>query len=57
VDLLLLEDSPDFGCELIEQSPNRVVVQIGGVERQYFARKNGDGLAVMCRLVLRPRPA
>jgi hypothetical protein len=47
VDLFLFEDSPDFGCEFVEQNPNRVIIYIGGIERQHLARKDGDGLAIM----------
>ena len=47
MDLFLFEDLADFGCEFVEQYPNRVVVDIGCIERQDLAGKDGDGLAIM----------
>ena len=36
VDLFLFEGSPDFGCEFVEQQPNRLIIHIGGIERQHL---------------------
>jgi len=47
VDLFLFEDFPDFGCEFIEQYPDPVIIYIGGIEWQYLAGKDGDGLTIM----------
>jgi hypothetical protein len=55
VDLFLFEDPPDFGREFVEQHPNHVIVYIGCIERQDFAGKYGDGLAIMSGLRFRAR--
>jgi hypothetical protein len=55
VDLFLFEDPPDFGCEFVEQYPNRVIVYIGCIERQDLAGKDGDGLAIMSSFRFRAR--
>src|SRR6266851_2026180 len=55
VDLFLFESSPDFGCEFVEQYPDRVIIHIGGIERQDLARKDGDRLAIMSRFGFRAR--
>ena len=54
MDLFLFEDSPDFGCEFVEQYQNRVIIHIGGIERQGLARKDGDGLAIMAASASEP---
>src|SRR5262249_49597416 len=55
VDFFLFENSPDFGGEVVEQCPNRVIVYIGGIVRQHLARKNGNGLAIMSGFGFRAR--
>jgi len=55
VDLFLFEDSPDFGCEFVEQYLNRVIVYIGGIVRQHFASKDGNGLAIVSGFGFRAR--
>jgi hypothetical protein len=55
VDLFLFENFPDFGCELVEQYPNPVVVDIGGIVRQHLVGENGDGLAIMSGFGFRAR--
>ena len=51
----MLEDSPDFGCEVVEQYPNRVIIYIGGIERQHLAGKDGDRLAIVSGFGFRAR--
>src|SRR5438874_1445795 len=55
VDLFLFEDPADFGCEVVEQYPNRVIVYIGGIVRQHLAGKDGDGFAIMSGFSFRAR--
>jgi hypothetical protein len=42
VDLFLFENSPDFRRELVEQYPNRVIIDISGIVWQRLAGENGD---------------
>jgi len=43
VDLFLLEDTSDFGGELVEQYSNRVVIDIGGMVGQHLAGEMATG--------------
>ena len=52
MDFFLFEGVADFGCKLVEQHPNRFVVQVAGIERQHFAGKDCYGFAVMGGIAL-----
>ena len=47
MDFFLFEGAADFGCKLVEQHPNRFVVQVAGIERQHFAGKDCYRFTVM----------
>ena len=47
MDFFLFEGAADFGCKLVEQHPNRFVVQVADVERQHFTGKDCYRFTVM----------
>src|SRR5258708_30932760 len=55
MDFFLFEGAADFGCELIEQRTNRVVVQVAGIERQHFAGEDRHWFAVVGGVAIRAR--